>query len=243
MYNPFTRIRVLWSKGLIYRLLLIITGLLFSCCLLVVLVSLAPTPELRDQAADLVAGDAPTSLAEVAQPVAGAPIKTPRPAEPTRTPVPTRTPRPTASPTAIPIGRSRQYPLPYGETIQADDGIELTIRQVERGSAAAAKIKGYNMFNGVPGEGQEFVLVVVQTKYTGPADKTATAPRSYFRLVGEQGAIHGDITVVLGKNFREMFGGGSCEGEIAFMIPQGEHELVLIYAGAGMKARYLSLGQ
>jgi hypothetical protein len=139
---------------------------------------------------------------------------------------------------------SRDNPAAFGQPVVSDDGMEVTIVKVDRGQAAWAKIEGYNMFNSRPNEGMEYVLALVQVKFTGDASKTKRVLQSHFRCVGDKGAIYQVAFVVLGKEFaEEIFGGGTTEGEVAFQVVQGEKKLVLIYdSGLLTSARYLSLG-
>ncbi len=176
---------------------------------------------------------------------------------PTATPAPTKTPAPTAtpvpptatkvppSPTPVPIGMGRDNPVPVDQSVLCEDNLEVTVLKVEHGQQAWNKIYGYNMFNSKPDTGMEYILITVRVKFVGDSSKTRRVASSYFRVVGDKGAIYEEpFAVVLGKDLAsELFGGGVTEGELAFQVGQGEKGLVLIYAGGGQKARYLSLGQ
>lgn len=169
-------------------------------------------------------------------------------------PAPTLTPAPpvvvtatrppvTPTPTPSKAGTSRDNPVPIGQSILADDGFELTVVKVERGKPAWAKITGYNQFNATPMPGTEYVLAMLRVKFNGDSNKTQRVNSFYFRTTGDKGVIYDSPGLVITtKLASELFGGGTTEGEMAFRVGEGEGKLVLIYAGSGTTARFLSLG-
>jgi hypothetical protein len=182
---------------------------------------------------------ATAAIAEAGEGVAVAPSRTPMPS---KTPLPTNTPRPANTPTPVPIGMSRDAPAPLGDVVLADDKIELTVIGVKRGQPAWADIHSYNMFNSEPKSGHEYVLVTIRARFTGGSSETKSVSEFYFRCVGERGAIYTSSFVIMDQSMdMELFGGGVGEGRVAFEVPEGEGELVVIYSGTGTKARYLSL--
>jgi hypothetical protein len=210
-----------------------IGGALLVCCVALAVVSMitSGTPEFK-------ATSTARAAARLTQ--AAVPTNTPKPTAP-----PTEPP-PTSTPTPQPIGMSRDNPAPLGQVVTSDagDDFELVIMSVDRGQAAQGKLNKYNVFNPDPDAGMEFVLVLVSGKYLGAPDKTRTLSSSDFRLVGDKGAIYTQSFAVLSKDFKEVFGGGTTEGELLYQLAQGEGKLVLIYdSGMATTARYLSLGQ
>jgi hypothetical protein len=186
-------------------------------------------------------------------PVTDAPAHIPLPAD---APRPTRAPRPTGTLTAstetsvppsetpVPLGSSRSHPVPFGESVVADNGLEVTVLDVKRGADAWATIHAYGIINPEPDEGMEYVLVRVRAKYLGDPAHTQRVSATHFRAVGELGVIYDpQIFTVLGKRLAsELFGGAATEGELAYQVGEGEQGLVLIYdSGPNTKACYCSL--
>jgi len=162
---------------------------------------------------------------------------------PTHTPIPpTATPIP-PTPTSVPIGLNRLNPVPIGQSIVADNDIELTILELARN--AWPKIHKANMFNEEPGEGMEYVIAVIKVGYLGNPDATKKVSSWDFRIVGDQGVIYKSAPVVLDDKLdAELFGGGTIEGELAFEVASDERGLILIYdSGLDTGAHYLSLEQ
>lgn len=149
----------------------------------------------------------------------------------------------TVAPTQTPTpGTSRGNPVPVGGTIIGDDGIETHVVSLQRGVDASATLKSYNRFSGNPKDGMEYVLLRLHLRYIGGQDETKRVSSDYYRIVGEQGAIHESEWRPLGTTFApELFVGGTTEGEVLFQVQEDEQQLVLIYSGPGTSARFLAL--
>jgi len=148
----------------------------------------------------------------------------------------------TRTPTPLPMGISRLHPLPMGESIVADNGIEITVLGLERD--AWPTVRAANSFNSAPDEGMEYIIVEVQVRNLGDPAETSLVGTLDFRVVGERATIYdAPIMLVLDNALHvEFFGGGIAEGQLAFQVVQGENNLVLIYdSGLDTTARYLSL--
>lgn len=196
----------------------------------------------------LIVGSSPTLKATTTAAVIARATEVAKPSNtpgPTVTQVPPTATKTLPSPTPVPIGMSRNNPVASGQSILCEDNLEVSVLKVERGETAWNKIYSYNMFNSKLDEGMEYILVTVRVKFVGDSNKTQRVASSYFRVVGNKGTIYEEpFVLVVSKDLAsELFGGGVTEGELAFQVGQGEKNLVLIYAGGGQKARYLSLGQ
>jgi len=216
--------RMVMKKKLIYGVIVV----LFLC----VVVSLA-TQKPEEETT-------PVAATATSVPAAALPEDTPKPkataVPPTDTPIP-------PTPTPVPAGLNRLNPIPMDQPIVADNNIELTVLGLERN--AWPKIHEANMFNEEPGEGMEYIVVVMKVSYLGDPNETKLVSSWDFRVVGDRGAIYQSASVVLDDKLdAELFGGGAAEGELAFEVTSGEGGLVLIYdSGFGTEARYLSLEQ
>lgn len=113
---------------------------------------------------------------------------------------------------------------------------------VTRGAAAAARVREYNMFNPMPAPGSEYVLIDVEARFLGGPNDTENVDSWDFHLVGEDGVTYGQPFVVLDDDLDfTLFGGGSHVGQLAFLVREGEGNLVLIYDSLWDKTRYLSV--
>lgn len=170
-------------------------------------------------------------------------------ATPVSTPAPTQT---SASiirqriqmPTPAPVGQSRGNPVALGQPAAADDGFEITVLQVERGWEAWSTLAGYSTFNSEPEEGLEYLLIAVRIKLRGEPRQSKRVPEFNFQVAGESGALYDRaLSVVLASDLPTVLSGGaSVEAELAFLVPQEEPGLVLVYAGSGIRACYFALG-
>ena len=171
-------------------------------------------------------------------------VGTTPPGEATRAARATPTKRPTPKFTKTPaIGMSRVSPAPVGQPVVADNGIQLTVLDLERN--AWSRIHEMNPFNPEPEEGMEYIIVTLRARNLGDSAETQAITQWHFRVVGERGIIYDPpFVLVLEKGLTvELFGGGTTEGQVGLQVGQGEKNLVLIYdPGLGSTARYLSLG-
>jgi len=138
-------------------------------------------------------------------------------------------------------GRKKGAPAPLGEAVLSDEGLEITVLDVQRD--AWQQIYAMNEFNEKPGEGMEYILVKVQVRYVGGRTQTVTASPFAFRVTGEKGVIYERPSLVIDEELDvELFQGGTFVGLLGLEVAQGEQGLVLIYdPGLGSTARYLSL--
>ncbi len=125
-----------------------------------------------------------------------------------------------------------------------DDGFEITVLQVERGWEAWSTLAGYSTFNSEPEEGLEYLLIAVRIKLRGEPRQSKRVPEFNFQVAGESGALYDRaLSVVLASDLPTVLSGGaSVEAELAFLVPQEEPGLVLVYAGSGIRACYFALG-
>lgn len=137
---------------------------------------------------------------------------------------------------------TRDNPAPRGQPVLADNNIEITVLGLERD--AWARIDAMNDFNPRPDAGMEYIIVAATVTNRGDPAKTKAVRLWHFRVVGERGVIYDrPFLLTLSDELRgELFGGVTIQGQLAFEVPQGEKNLVLIYdSGIGTDARFLSL--
>jgi hypothetical protein len=162
------------------------------------------------------------------------PTSTPGPTntpKPTSTPKPTETLEPTATPTTAPIGFSRSYPYPRSE-IASVPNWDVQILEVKRGEEAWKDLKAANMFNEVAPEGMEYILVKlhVKSKYTD-ADEHSIDGCS-FDVTGNHLILYTcSMAMVVEPEPQldaRLFTGGEAEGWSAYLVAQGEGNLLLV---------------
>jgi len=140
-------------------------------------------------------------------------------------------------------GRKKGEPAPLGEAVLSDEGLEITVLDIQRD--AWQQIYAMNEFNEEPAEGMEYILVKVQARYVGGREQTVSVNPLAFRVTGEKGVIYERPWLTIDGELRvELFEGGAFTGLLGLEVAQGEQGLILIYdPGLGSTARYLSLEQ
>ena len=136
------------------------------------------------------------------------------------------TPSPGQSP-----GHFRTNPAPPGTTVEAKDGVALTVVSVN--PDAADPVMNEYPSNKPPAEGNRFVMARVRVQNVG-GDVNSEISRFNLDLVGSSAVIFsqhehscGAIPNALSAS---LFLGGIGEGNVCFETPESETDLTLIYA-------------
>lgn len=140
-------------------------------------------------------------------------------------PAPTDMPAPT--PTVMPLpGRSRQNPMPFGETIAADS-MEIRLLEVHR--RANSLISPLN--SPIP-QGREVVVVKVEVSNLG-TQPMALSPGT-FRMTGDRAILYQRPPLLLDGELRgELAPAETRAGYLAFVVADGEDNLVLAFIPSG----------
>jgi len=146
-----------------------------------------------------------------------------------------------AAPGAEKRGREKDEAAPLGLAVLSDEGLEITVLEVQRD--AWPQIQAMNQFNDKPAEGREYILVKVRVRYIGGQEQTITVNPFLFKVTGEKLVIYEQPSLVIDGQLRtELFKGGTFTGWLALEVTQGEQGLILIYdPGWRGTARYLAL--
>lgn len=146
--------------------------------------------------------------------------------------------QPKPSPTYNPLraGKDKLAPTPYGQPVIHHD-IEVVVTDVVRGWSG-----GGPFINLDPDH--EWVVVSLQLRNLGAANKTKRYNPLEFRLTGARGVIYDkwltpDSASPLGSG--EFFGGATVTGSIIQQVHTQDTDLVLIYSPPFQGSRYLSL--
>ncbi len=177
------------------------------------------------------AGDQPTP---VTQEVAAA---TSVPAAPTEAPAATATPEPTATvaPTATPEpaepGTSRSTPLPLGSEVRFEDWA-VTLSAVARGAEAAQSIAEANQFNDPAPEGFQYLLATLTlTNISSEQEAKSVLFGVDLRVTGDRNVLYSRATGVVPQPLEgELFPEGSATGQILFLVPADERNLMFFVA-------------
>lgn len=176
--------------------------------------------------------EAPAPAAqEAAAPAATeAPAPTVPPAA-TATPEPTATIAPTATPEPAEPGTSRSAPLPLGAELRFEDWV-VTITAVARGDEAAQAVAGANQFNAPAPEGWQYLLASLRlTNISTEQEAKSVLFGVDLRVTGERNALYSRATAVVPQPLEgELFPDGSAEGQIAFLVPADEGNLMFFVA-------------
>lgn len=151
----------------------------------------------------------------------------------TEAPKPTDAPEPTEAPTAEPTsepseaGTSRSNPLPLGTGLQFKTWA-ITVTEVLRGDDAAKVIKEANQFNDAAPEGMEYLIATVQLGNISTEQKAEnTSLATDLRVTGDRNLLYSRTAAVTPKPFEgEVFPGGTAEGQIVFLVPSDEKNLM-----------------
>jgi hypothetical protein len=164
-------------------------------------------------------------------------------AAPTPTPTaPTPSPSPSPAPGA---GLTRDNPVPFGQTLTAPPGWDITVSNVDWD--AWPEVHAENMFNDPPEEGYRMVMVTVRAKNVQAGDETDTIWDSDFEMVGSRNIVYTTFErscgVIPDDLWAEVFPGGTVEGNVCFQAGINETNLLLIAALTWSNAdrRYFAL--
>lgn len=188
-------------------------------------------------------GGSPPAAAPVAnQPAASAvqeaaapaPTSVPAPTEApaaTATPEPTATIAPTATPEPAEPGTSRSAPLPLGTELRFKDWA-VSVTGVSRGDEATQAIAGANQFNDPAPEGWQYLLASLKlTNISTEQEAKSVLFGVDLRVTGDRNVLYSRASVVVPQDLEgELFPEGSAEGQIAFLVPADEGNLMFFVA-------------
>ena len=173
------------------------------------------------------AGGAPTAVPSADSSAAA-------PEEPTATsnaelPAATDIPAPTEAP-KVSQGTSRANPAPL-QTEYVGTSWKIRILEIISGAQAAKLIADTNQFNEAPPAGFTYHIVKYNvTNISADANKATSAMFALdTHMTGDSLHAYGNHSVVLPLDFKaELFPNGSEEGQIAYLIPSGETNKILV---------------
>lgn len=144
-------------------------------------------------------------------------------------------------------GRSRQEPLPPGETAVTEDW-EVSVLEVIRGDEAWARIQQANQFNEPPREGMEYVLMRVGVRNISTAERYLTMDEFAFNPTGSANVLHDLPSVVSPEPVFDtcLYPGGRAEGWVSMQVYSDETDLMARFEPAfewfdDEQARFLAL--
>jgi hypothetical protein len=145
---------------------------------------------------------------------------------------PSSTPAPPATPTPLPIGFSRNNPLPRTNLVTSPNW-EVQVIEVRRGEQAWLDIQAANMFNEPAPAGMEYLLVKIHAKSTYADSEEHSISNCDFSVTGDRLIEYrcGSANAVPPEPVLDarLFTGGETEGWAAFLIGQGETNLMLAF--------------
>ncbi len=140
----------------------------------------------------------------------------------------------TATPQATetkPVGSARSNPAPVGSEVITIGNMSFIV--LEFTQSATDIVMAANQFNTEPEEGQEYVLVTIQsTCLKGSDDKCSINPWD-FNMIGSKGIEKDSQWFIAGLDglleAGDFYGGTSLSGILAFIVDSGESDLLLVY--------------
>lgn len=136
---------------------------------------------------------------------------------------------PTAAPTEVPTisGASRAAPLALTTPLYFTTWA-ITVTDVLRDEVAATAIADANQFNEPAPEGMRYLIANVQIQNIGTdAEAKSTMLAVSLRVTGDQALLYGPASVVTPKPIEgDLFPGGATAGQIAFLVPDDETNLM-----------------
>ena len=146
-------------------------------------------------------------------------------------PTTTSSPKPTITPTQTILGKTRDQPFPLDTVVDIGGDMQLSIVGVQR--SANNVVEQGNMFNDTPEPNHEYVIVRLRVQCKKSSNDKCSFSTYELKTVGADGQVR-DQASVAGipdemESSSEFFGGASIEGNLVFMVTQGDQSLVLMY--------------
>jgi|AGTN01.2.fsa_nt_gi Listeria/Bacterioides repeat len=137
---------------------------------------------------------------------------------------------------------THKNPIDYGLTGTYDGTggllytykVELTVVQVDRGAAANQAVAAANMFNGVPPEGYEYILIKFSVEgIESDDDEEIDISSLNFDLISEDGYKYDLFIVVSGlePEFTEFYSGATIEGYAYFLVKTDDQRPIVVFNG------------
>lgn len=156
--------------------------------------------------------------------------------------------QPTVEPTLAPMGYSRANPFPGTEVVSVPNW-EVQVLEIKRGADAWNDIQAANAYNDPAPEGKEYLLVKihVKCKYN---DRDEHSISNYdFDVTGDKAILYTSsmfsVVVPAPELEATLFADGETEGWSAYLVTQGEGNLMLIFdemwSFSDNSKRYISL--
>lgn len=208
-----------WKSGALGKILIIGGSLLSFCCLCGLFIYFVPTPGATN-------APLPTKT-----PALDLPPEATATSGPTSTPAPTEPPLPTATVTSGPRGVTRDQPHPIDAVIDIAGDMKVSIVEVVR--PANDIVQQGNMFNDTPVPNQEYVMVKLHVECVKSSNDKCTFDKYQFKAVGADGQVRDQASVAglpgAFESYAEFFGGASTDGNIVFLLSQGDPNAVMFY--------------
>ena len=140
--------------------------------------------------------------------------------------------QPLVEPTLAPMGYSRANPYPGTEMVSVPNW-DVQVLETKRGADAWSAIQAANAYNDPAPEGMEYLLVKIHVKCKY-ADSDEHGISNYdFDVTGEKSILYTSSMASIVKPSpeldAELFSDGETEGWAAYLVTQGESNLVLVF--------------
>jgi hypothetical protein len=131
---------------------------------------------------------------------------------------------------ATDLGKDRNSPAPFGETIITENW-KVNILEVVRGDDAWSMAQAANQFNDPPADGMEYVAFKVHVQNIGTEDKAEQIDGSYFSTTGSANVVYDNPYVVDPEPALDayLYPGGETEGWVVLQVAKDETGIMVIF--------------
>lgn len=139
---------------------------------------------------------------------------------------------PTIAPTPAPIGLSRVNPFPGTDVVSVPNW-DVQVLETKRGVDAWNDIQAANSYNEPAPEGMEYLLVKIHVKCTYDDSDEHSISGYDFDVTGDKAILYTTSMASVVKPEpaldATLFSGGETEGWSAYLVTQGEANLILVF--------------
>jgi len=135
------------------------------------------------------------------------------------------------------IGKSRNKPVPFGQSFITSEGFQITVTKLTKGQEAWEILKEANRFNDPPETGMQYIFVTVKIKNISSKEEPAYISDLFTSFVGSSNKIINtyDKSAVQPRDgiyqeiYAHLYHGGETTGSIVFYIPTSETNMRLVW--------------
>ena len=170
----------------------------------------------------------------------------------TSTPAPTATLTPTSTPTPVPVGATREYPIPLGESGTTQDDFMVSVVEVQKDAHDIVVQANENeSYYEEPLPGHVYIMARIKVRNLSPEPQSLSNNR--WSVVGPSDLEFGQCRTRGGGFYysyevpdeyddgRLMFQGGEIEGNLCFTVKSSDLDSLVMFDRSGSKWLFFDL--